>query len=172
MRYIFTLFIFCAINSNLSAQKILKLYRGDDKAYEFFIEDVVHIQLKNGEEFYEFQIADLDFEHQRIMIKAGFIDIKDIVAFKSYRYAQGADALSKGLYTFSAGWVFYSIIDILTPNGPKSNEQVAREGIIVGAGAFLSGYFVKRLLSAKVYPLDGKMYMLKIVDLDIQVPKL
>ena len=149
-------------------QKILKLYRGGDKAYEFFIGQTIHIQLKNGNEFYDFAIEDLDFERQRIMIKSGFIDIKDIKAFKSFRYAQGASNVAYGLYTFGAGWTFYSIIDLLTPNGPKSNQQVAREAIILGTTAFLSGYLVKRFLSTKTYHLDDEMYMLGIIDLEVK----
>ena len=168
MRYIITILVFCAIGQSVTAQKILKLYRGDDKAYEYFIGEEIHIQLKNGDEFYDFVIEDLDFDRQRIMIKAGFIDIKDIKAFKSYRYAQGANNVAYGLYTFGAGWTFYSIIDILAPGGQKSNQQVAREGVIIGVAAFLSGYLVKRFLSTKTYQLDGEMYMLGIVDLEVK----
>jgi hypothetical protein len=168
MRYIITILAFCAFGQSVSAQKILKLYRGGDKAYEFFIGDEIHIQLKNGDEFYEFEIVDLDFDRQRIMIKAGFIDIKEIKAFKSFRYAQGASNLAYGLYTFGAGWTFYSIVDILAPGGQKSNQQVAREGIIIGAAAFVSGYLIKRFLSSKVYRLDEEMYMLGIVDLEVK----
>ena len=168
MRYLIIVFLFCAMGESATAQKILKLYRGDDKAYEFFIGQEIHIQLKNGDEFYDFEIEDLDFDRQRIMIKAGFIDIKDIKALKSFRYAQGASNIAYGLYTFGAGWSFYSIIDILVPGGQKSNRQVAKEGAIIGAAAFLSGYLVKRFLSTKVYQLDGEMYMLGIIDLEVK----
>ncbi len=168
MRYIIIILVFCAIGQSATAQKMLKLYRGSDKAYEFYIGQDIHIQLKNGDEFYDFEIVDLDFDRQRIMIKAGFIDIKDIKAFKSFRYARGASNLSYGLYTFGAGWTFYSIVDILVPGGQKSNQQVAREGAILGAAAFLSGYLVKRFLSTKTYQLDGEMYMLGIIDLEVK----
>lgn len=167
MRIIFTLIFIGIVAHCATAQKILKLYRGGQQAYEYRIGDVIHFRLKEQDDFYDFMIEDLDFENQRIYIPNGFIDIKNIEAIESYRYYQGAQAASYGLYAFGSGWLFYSLIDILVEDGPKSVEQVAREGVIIGGGAFLAGFLIKRFLSTKIFELDGELYFLGIIDLNV-----
>lgn len=167
MRYTILFGLLFLFAGSASAQKILKLYKGGDKAIEYHIGQEIEFKLKGQDFFYNFQIKDLDFEQQRIIIASGHVPIKDIIAVKSYQHYQGANLLQKGLYTFGSAWLFFSLIDIVAVDGQKSNDQVIKEAVIVGSLSFLTGFLVKKLLAAKVYKLTLPNYSLGIVDLEV-----
>ena len=159
------LLLILAIPMAASAQVILKLYKGSNKAIEYYVGDVLHFQLEGQDFFYDFEIKGLNHADQTITFEIGTIAIKDIITIKSYENYKTANVLEKTLYVFAAAWAGFSIVDVLYRG--EDTDQVIRDALIVSGTSTLSGFIIKKVWGTRNYPMNTDEYFLGIVDLTV-----
>lgn len=169
MKWIFTFFILLTLGfQNIYAQKILKIYRGSNKAIEYHIGEELHFKLKGEDDFYAFKIKDLDFEKKAIRFETGFIPLKDIIAIEDYGNYNTANAIQKSLYTFGGGWLLFSGIDMVRDS--ENAREVGIRAAIVAGFSFIAGYLTKKFWATQIFRFDTDEYLLGIVDLTVTPP--
>ncbi|MGB0863522.1 MAG: hypothetical protein ACPG19_12520 [Saprospiraceae bacterium] len=169
MKWIFTFLMLLTLGAqSASAQKILKIYRGSNKAIEYHIGDELHFKLKGEDHFYEFKIKDLDFEKKAIRFETGYIPLKNIVAIEHYGNYRTANAVQKSLYTFGGAWLLFSGVDIAMDS--EDAREVGIRAAIVAGFSFVAGYLIKKFWGTQIFRFDTDEYLLGIVDLTVTSP--
>jgi hypothetical protein len=146
-------------------QKILKLDTPKNPSRMVFrIGSTINFQLDDEKSnWFSDRIIDFDTERGWVIFERWHVHYKDITAIRRGRggFVQRVPLM---LQTFGAGAVFFGTMGRLTKDCQNCNEAT-----IVGAGTFLAGWGLRKLIKPKIYRIGDKN-ILRLLDLTITKP--
>ena len=162
MRIHLLFFFFLFITPSLTAQQFLQLEKVNSlKVKRFYIGDELTFQLEDeyGNKYWRTEVIERILVEEGILIfPKGKVNLKDILAIRTYNSRQFGNKAALSLYTFGAGWILYSLIDAAF--GGTLTWSVA----IVSGTAFATGFIIKQIFKQRTFKM-GKKRRLRVLDL-------
>lgn len=141
------------------AQKVLQMEkRGKVKTKKYYLGEELTFQLKGGSDWYTDVMIDIKVEEEIIVFSERFVKVGDIKTIKSYKNARFANRAEKGLYSFGAAWLLFSLGGTLA--GEPLNDLTWK----VPAASVGLGFLIKKLFYTRKYRI-GKKRRLRVLDI-------
>lgn len=161
------LFSFLFLNTSIiTAQKFLQIEKaGSFKVERFYIGDEITFQIQDEKKLWRSEvIKDLILDEDILVFNKGMIKMKDIYKIRTFDGEAGAKKVAYSLYSFGAGWVLFSLVDVVF--GGTLTWGVA----IVSGTAFATGWLVRKIFSTRTYKMGNKR-RLRILDITFKKPQ-
>jgi hypothetical protein len=169
MRYINVLIflsLFTINNNCIQGQVLVQLEKYDDpQAIKFGPGNYLHYKTRTSEDTWtRSKIEKIDYENQLIVFVRGYEKLDDITHIKIVN--QTTKVLGDKLMQFSILWFLYGGITHLISDDYKFGWDTAG----IGAGAFFTGFVIKKLGGEKIYNVK-KRDRLRIIDISWPEPR-
>ena len=165
MRFLFFFLFVSFLIPSGTAQKFLQIEKVNSlKVRKFYIGDEITFQVEDFPDYWRTEIIDnILVEEEVLLFSQGMVNVGDIKAIRTYDTRPLANRASIGLYSFGAGWVFFSLADALL--GGALTWSVA----IVSGTAFATGFIFKQIFKHRTHKI-GKRKRLRLLDLTFKKP--
>jgi hypothetical protein len=169
MRYINVLIflsLFTISNNCIQGQVLVQLEKYDDpQAIKFGPGNYLHYKTMASEDTWtRSKIEKIDYENQLIVFVRGYEKLEDITHIKIVN--QTTKVLGDKLMQFSILWFLYGGVTHLISDDYKFGWDTAG----IGAGAFFTGFVIKKLGGEKIYNVK-KRDRLRIIDISWPEPR-
>lgn len=163
MRYLILFVLITALQSSVSAQKVLQIEKfGKAKTNKLYIGDQIFIQTKDNPDWFLAEIEDLLPDAQAIVFYDRIIQIQDITAMKFRKKSKVHDIGRVVQFSWVVPVAYQAIYDVVDP---PFEEEEWKPTAIVSAGTFLLGSLM-RLIPPKKHKFgEGTRRRLRILDL-------
>ncbi|MFK8103020.1 MAG: hypothetical protein AB8G15_10865 [Saprospiraceae bacterium] len=162
---LFLLFI-CLLANTIpaQAQKVLQLEKKNSaKTKKYYIGSELTYRLADDKTWYTDVIMDLFPEEGIIQFSRRLVKPTDIVAIKSYKNRNLAINVERGMYTFGASWMFFSL------GATLFGTPITFAAVIVTGSAVVFGWLFRKIFNSRKYKI-GKKRKFRILDLTPMVP--
>lgn len=161
----FILYIMCSTSSisMLSAQKILQMEKyGSLKTQRYYMGNNMTYRLKGDKTWYRAKIENIRVEDKIVIFNNRYVELKDIMAIKTYQNRAWSQKVGGSLMVFGASWSLFAAGGMLVD---KDRFAYRWSDAAVTGTSILSGLLIRQIFKSNTYKM-GKRRWLRLLNIN------